>query len=206
MAGARNQHIPENFDQFVTLPDEKLLLVEKKHWFILVREFFLICSLSLPFSGIFFLISQQLLQNFSIFISGILLIVCVSITLIVKSIVDWHFHVYIVTNRKVIEVRYSPLFFYKTNVVLLDQVRCTEIDEKQHGLLNELLDMGDITMTFDRPTHQDEFVFQDVKNPRELANILNTMFASLEKDTTQPIWYKKTSERSQNGFFGKGGE
>ncbi len=96
------------------------------------------------------------------------------VSLALRSIIDWYFNVYVVTSRKIIEVSYSPLSSHTINQVLLDQVRCTEIDTKIEGILNDVLDIGNVVITFDRPTHQEEFAFEYVKNPREIEKYLQS--------------------------------
>ncbi|MBI4092132.1 MAG: hypothetical protein HY427_02945 [Candidatus Levybacteria bacterium] len=95
-------------------------------------------------------------------------------TIIIRSIIDWYFSFYIATNRKIIEVSYRPLSSREVNEVLLDQVKCTEIDSKVGGAINEFLDIGDVIVTFDRPTHQEEFVFENVPDPKKIETHLES--------------------------------
>jgi len=182
---------------FINLPDEKLLIVERKHWIVLCLPLLTLLSLSLPFYVSLYIIFGYFFRYPMIFVSGILAILCLTISLIVKIIIDWYFHLFIVSNKKILEVSYSPLFSYNANVVLLDQVRATEIDEKKRGILHELIDVGDITVTFDRPTHQEEFVFTNIQNPRKFAAQLSNTFASLnttnEISTNFPVWFRSRS-------------
>lgn len=190
MAGITEKKIPSPLEYFITLPDEQLVLAERKHPVILCREIINIIALSIPFYLILFVLFDKLLHYPTLFISGILVVICATLSLIVKASVDWYFHLFIVTNRKILEVYFSPLYFYRINIVLLDQVRCTEIDEKKHGILNELVDMGDIVITFDRPTHEEEFILTDIQNPRKIAVLLNNMFSTLDANAIRPIWFR----------------
>lgn len=182
---------------FINLPDEKLLIVERKHWIVLTIPILTLLGLTIPFYVSLYIIFEYFFHYPAIFISGILAILCLTISLIVKIIIDWHFHLFIVSNKKILELSYSPLFSYNATVVLLDQVRATEIDEKKRGILHELIDVGDITITFDRPTHQEEFVFTDIQHPRTFAAQLSNTFSSLsatnEMSSNFPVWFRSRS-------------
>lgn len=185
---------------FINLPEEKLLIVERKHWIVLCIPIVALFSASIPFYVALYLIFGYFFHYPAILISGILAILCVTISLIVKIIIDWYFHLFIISNKKILEVSYSPLFSYNANGVLLDQVRITEIDEKRRGILHELIDVGDITVTFDRPTHQEEFVFTEIQNPRKFAAELSKTFTSLssanETSSNFPVWFRPRSSVS----------
>jgi hypothetical protein len=161
-----------NWDKFLTLTGEKLLLVKRRHPFviffpILISTF--IITLMIFCSAIFF---TNLFPSPSLFITTVLLFISVLLTIITKSIMDWYFHLYILTTRKVLEVWYAPLYAHVMNDVLLDQVNCTQVDFRRSGFLNQIMDMGDVVLTFDRPTRQEEFVFKDINKCYKLGVFL----------------------------------
>ncbi len=161
-------------EKFITLPGEKLILVQRKYFLTLVLPAITIVLsgfFSLAFSFTLFL----LLSNYpTLFLSSLATTLILMMAGLSKLGIDWYFNFYIVTSRKILEIKYAPLFSREINKVLLDQVRCTEIDARVDGFINEFLDIGDITMTFDRPTHQEEFVIKDVKDPKEVERYLET--------------------------------
>lgn len=98
---------------------------------------------------------------------------------------------YILTTRKILEISYNPLSSRIVNDILLDHVNCTEIDLRTHGFFNELIGMGDIVITFDRPTHQEEFVFRDVKECHDLGRFLTRQLMDRHvQNMMQPIWFR----------------
>ncbi len=184
-------------DKFVTLPDEKLILVQRKHW----GTFMFPVTIALSI-GILFLIASTFAYKYAddyplvIFLSLLSLFIFIS-TLAVRSVFDWYFNLYVVTNKKIIEVSFRPMLSRQINAVFLDQVKCTEIDTKIEGLLNEFLDVGDVVITFDRPTHQEEFALTYIKDPKNVENYLQEMFST--GHTLKPeikkedIWYLRGS-------------
>jgi hypothetical protein len=51
-------------------------------------------------------------------------------------------------------------------------VNCTEIDLKKNGIMGEFFDLGNVTITFDRPTHQEEFILEDLTDCERVGNFL----------------------------------
>lgn len=177
--------------RFVTLPGEEIILVQRKHPLV----FILPVSVALIFGIISLIGSVFLLPLVSpysyLLISGILAVLMFISTVIIKSIIDWYFNFYIATNRKIIEVSYRPLSSREVNEVLLDQVRCTEIDSRVGGVINEFLDIGDVIVTFDRPTHQEEFIFESVPDPKKIETHLENAFcinSAFENNHATPIY------------------
>ncbi len=82
---------------------------------------------------------------------------------------------------------------------MLDRVNCTEIDLRTNGFMNELMDMGDIAITFDRPTHQEEFILKDIQGSHELANFLTQQLLDGRQLDISPqtIWFKQHVSSTQ---------
>jgi len=143
-----------------------------------------------------FVLYAILSLHFAIIFEIVLLSYLVALIHSSKLIVDWYFHTYIITSRKIIEVSYKPFFNAVINDVLLDQVRCTEVVVQTRGILDHLIDRGDIAICFDMPTHQDQFHFADIAQPHEtgvmLGELLNTAKSS-SSGYMQPIWYRRNT-------------
>jgi len=185
-----------NWNTFLTLAEEKLLLVQRRHafvifWPILFTAFTLGLLLLLSF-----FVFITLFHSLSLFVIVSLLLLSASMSLIAKVIIDWYFHVYILTTRKILEVWYTPLTSYSVNDVLLDKVNCTEIDIKIQGFIHELIGIGDIVVTFDRPTHQEEFVFNDIPQPKIIEKFLTRRLMDHQSNAPLfPMWF-----RERHGF------
>jgi len=185
---------------FITLKGEELLLVKRSHSFVVITPIIVISCLALFFISSAFVLFDHFFHSSSLFFVTTLLLVSISLSIVTKTIIDWYFHVYILTNRKILELRYSPLTSYVANDVMLDRVNCTEIDLVSNGFLNELIDMGDIMITFDRPTHREEFILKDVQGAHELTTYLIQQLLDgapqsniLQQNT---IWFRQHSASS----------
>jgi hypothetical protein len=188
-----------NWNIFLTLKNEHLLLVKRKHPFMLITPIVFISFLTIFFISSAFIVFQEFFVSYSLLFVTTLLLISIGISLVTKVIVDWYFHMYILTNRKILELRYTPLTSFAVNDVMLDRVNCTEIDLVSNGLLNELIDMGDILITFDRPTHQEQFVLKDIQGSHELATYLTQNLLDNNRNMlpqTDTIWFRQHSVSS----------
>lgn len=189
--------IEEERPNLLTLPDEKLIMAKRKHWFVIVVPIFIILFFGLLFILVSFFVLAIYFSYQTLFLALSLVTLVMMLSAITKTIIDWYFHLYVVTTRRVLELLYTPPFSHKTNGVLLDRVKCTEIDTRRSGIISELADMGDIVLTFDRPINQEEFSFLNIKEPRETAAFLNEILSSGESENpVAQSWYKqKDKER-----------
>ena len=191
-----------NWNVFLTLKDEHLLLVKRRHPFMVILPIFVIGIVTVFFISTSFLLFQSFIVSYSLFFVTSLLLISIAISLITKVIVDWYFHMYILTNRKILELKYTPLTSYIVNDVMLDRVNCTEIDLISNGFLNEIIDMGDISITFDRPTKQEEFLLKDIQGSHELATYLTQQLMDGKQPDLMPqtIWFKQHTPSTNSSY------
>lgn len=195
---------------FLTLPGEELLFAKRKHWLILVLPLLLQGWIGLMLFGITYLFLVSFFSQALLFLVFTSTIVVVMLSIMAKTIVDWYFHFYIITTRKMIEYCCTPLFSHSVNEILLDQVRCTEIDVRTEGIVNHLVNKGDVTVTFDRPTHQEEMILTDISDPRSIGIFLADTFDMLKTDSTsEGVWFRSRGHNRHyyftDGLSHKGG-
>ncbi|MEN9407621.1 MAG: hypothetical protein RLZZ455_837 [Candidatus Parcubacteria bacterium] len=183
------------YEHYASQPNEHLFLATRMHPYTLLLPGLFIVTLALMLSALSFLAA---LYGFihSLHFFALLLAIWVTASLLFAGhVLLWRSHYYIVTSRKMIEIRGFPLLFYTINDILLDQVRCTEIDIKTEGILDTLLNMGDITLTFDRPTHQESFTIAHIHDPRRIGFFLGDKLEESKNHLSPLVWNKPTSEK-----------
>lgn len=173
---------------FITLAGEQIQVIKRQHPFVLIGPI-----LGIILTSFFILIFGNLINYFVLksTITGITFSFVASLAtfaLIIKSILDWYYHLYVITSRKILEIRCIPFFSDQIDDVFLDQVRTTEIDATIPNFICELLDMGDVTIAFDRPSHDEVYILSNIKNPREVAILLGKEFE--DEMTQSPVWFK----------------
>ncbi len=179
--------------RFVTLPGEELIFAQRKHWLTFATPIFMLSIMGIAASIALIIASSMFINYLFLLFPAFLLMSVFILSVALRSIIDWYFNIYIVTNKKIMEISYSPLSSQQINEVLLDQVKCTEIDTKTEGFLNDILDIGHVIVTFDRPTHQEEFVFDYMESPRKIeAYLEGALYGStFQNIDNQNILYKK---------------
>src|SRR3989344_2230428 len=122
-------------------------------------------------------------------IASFFLVITVVYSFLLKVYIDWYYHMYVITTRKILEIACIPFFSDIMNDVILDQVRVTEVDARTNGFFNEILDVGDVVITFDRPSHEGQFVLRNVPQPREVGTALGDEFETLMHALS--VWFRK---------------
>lgn len=191
--------------KFVTLPQEELILVKRKHWSVFVFPALMALAIGILSLTMLLFLYPFFPGFFLLLISAFALVFIFIITLVLKSAIDWYFNLYVVTNRKITEISYKPLSSREVNEVLLDQVRCTEIDTRVEGFVNELLDVGDVIITFDRPTHQEEFTIANIWDPKSVETLLHRTLSPLPDVLNYPA-SDNNSASLNDGWYVKGRE
>ena len=94
----------------LSLSDEEIIIAKRKHVLVLIAT-----SVSILFTGIFttgllIYLLYTILQSPPLTISFVLIALTLTSFAISKAIVDWYYHIYIVTTRKILEVKCIPFF------------------------------------------------------------------------------------------------
>ncbi len=182
--------------KFKLFEDEELIFATREHWlpltFRLIRQTVVGLLVASMFASVFIL----LLHSTSLALNSFFLVLLIASIVSIRDLIHWSFHLYIATTKQIIEIHYSPLLSEAINSVLLDQIRCTEIDVEMYGIVPELIGIGNVELTFDRPTHKEEFIIRDIRSPRKIANLLSAQIHQGLKSTTstslkQPMWVRE---------------
>lgn len=187
--------------------DERLIFACREHWLLLLIRLIRTSLLGLIMAaavGIFF---TFIIGDAGLSVAAILLLLLISSMIFVRDLIHWNFHLYIATTRQIIEAHYSPILSQAVNSVLLDQIRCTEIDVTMYGIIPEFTDIGNIEITFDRPTHKEIFAIKSIRAPRQLASLLSAQtrqyfLPSEERQNRQPLWTKEL-KKNKYRFLGE---
>lgn len=175
---------------FITLQDEELILAKRKHWIIMIAP---IINSVLIWIVVMTALYVGTLLYFSIpvlFLTISLLVITVSISRIVKLIIEWYCHLYIITNRRIMEIRHVPFSSYHVNDLLLDQMRVAEIDVEVGSIYNELVGKGDVIIQVDQLAREHHFRLSDVGEPRKTAMFLTQVFGQRMQNLQSSTLYR----------------
>lgn len=190
MKTPKKQPVEVSTYQYSSLPslNDRILIFTRSHIFYLSLKIFfnsVIGFILALVAGFSLTVSYP---SFIMLIFSETLILTFIMTLNVNEFINWYFHFYLVTKRKIVEVWNTPFGKYFINEIMLDRVKCTEVDISSNGFINQVLRIGDVIVTFDRPTqHRDSFVFHNIANANSIREILSDYFSEDRKETT--TWY-----------------
>lgn len=157
-------------NRYITLLDEKLIFTRRKSLAAIFLPIFSVILAALLFSLILALIIHYFLASYFLLLIAVdLVIFQIALGLVTKIIIDWYFHVYLITNRKFLDISYKPLFYHRIKDMPLDQVRCLEVVVRKKGILKEILNIGDVVFNLDMLTHHDIFTLVDISNPHKIG-------------------------------------
>lgn len=182
--------------KFLTLEGEQLVFATRQHASALFPAFAV--SFFAAFGvAVFIILASIIFPNYLItFIIVGIIVMTIVLEILIKQMAEWFFHFYIVTNRKIVEVAYRPLYSKIIFEVLLDQVRCTEVDVKANGLSNEIFNVGTVLITFDRPTHEKIFTLEYIGEPRKAAMHLADTFGMQKNSDNADRWITNPAIRA----------
>ena len=175
--------------KLLTLSGETLIVAKRQHPFILAIKLCLTLVLSACVLFILWAVLSFMQIRVVIQIATYTIAVSVIANFLVKVMIDWYFHIYFVSNRKILEIIAIPFYSDVVNDVFLDQVRTTEVDANIGNFMEEILNMGDVTIAFDRPSHDQLFVMRSITNPRETAMKLGDCLEVIMNSS--PVWFKR---------------
>jgi len=152
--------------------DEKVLLEVRRHWYVLLAESFMVAILFLLPWAVFFGIETLSVdisteEGSLLFFSGVLwLFVTWMIFIIVWT--NYYLDVWIVTDRRIIDIEQFGLFRRDMSEFRLDRIQDVTIEVK--GILPTLLHFGDIHVQ--TAGEGKEFIIRSIPNPYKFRDAL----------------------------------
>ncbi len=140
-------------------------VIYRKHWFILLREIWIVVVIFLLLIGYLFLrvvlaytSNQNLLQAASMPVTIIGVFVLFSSPWWIYHLVDWSNDIYKVTDTKIFDIDRRPLGRERTQSAPLEQVLNTSVEQ---NFIQKLLNYGTVSIN----VGEAEFTFNNVYNP-----------------------------------------
>lgn len=185
------QEILSEKNLLMFFPREKILLRVREFWIVLIWPILATLGAGLILEYGLVHIFTLYFREPLLFLSSSILILSLVSSIIAKILIDWHGHFYILTTHRILEMCYKPLFSTYINNIILNQVKSTEIDVEGNGPINQLFNIGNVMITFDRPTHQTEFCLMNIKNPKAVGFLFAEVLDFKKTDEMDnPVWFK----------------
>jgi len=163
-------------------PDEKVLLILHRHWFDILSQFILIFFLILIFFGSFglYFVSFNFSNNPNY--RNLLLFGQNSFFLFIWLAffviwIDYYFDVWIVTNRRIVNIEQNGLFNRKTSELELEKIQDVTTDVK--GIIPTFFNYGDIQVQ--TAGEQEKFLFHNIANPYQVKDLIMNLQKKFEQ-------------------------
>lgn len=129
--------------------DEKIQLFLRRHW---IANIPWIVSAFLASLGPFAVLQIDELLNLNVFanvpiqllLGGLIIYYMLIVAYIIESFVFWYFNVDIVTDAHIVDINFHSLLSREVNEIGLEDIEI--ISRKARGILDSLLDFGDVVI------------------------------------------------------------
>lgn len=173
----------EEYPVVNSLPDEKILLVQRKHPIFLIGHLLLI-SISVLIIPVSFFIISFLFPGFNAFLTssvlvayGILISISVFWVVSLYLYFSWYYHFYVITSKALID-RYSfRLGGEYSEVVFGEKMHVQEIVRKPRNLFYDLLKIHDVYIYFHKLEKEEPFIFRGPQNSQEIEDLIEDLSA-----------------------------
>ncbi len=157
--------------------DEKIILEERKHWFILLIEtFFLFILVIMPFA-------LFLLRWTTISINPYLILILVSVWFLLIWIAffviwtDYYLDVFILTNKRIIKMEQNGFFNREASTLSLDKIQDVTMNVK--GIITTFLNIGDISIQ--TASENPEFIIKGLGDPEKIKETIMNEYSKYKK-------------------------
>ncbi|EKE11588.1 MAG: hypothetical protein ACD_15C00059G0026 [uncultured bacterium] len=168
--------------------NEITIAVIHRHWFDILKNFFLIFLMSVFLGGIHFFLPPlfsiletdefySLLVLFEISFSMLILILFFLIW------IDYYFDVWIITNKRIINIEQKGLFSREISELELNKIQ--DVSAHVSGVIPTFLDYGDVFVQ--TAGERERFIFKKISAPYATKDLI----MSLEKNNEKAIEKEK---------------
>jgi hypothetical protein len=156
--------------------DEQILLVLHRHWFDIISQFFLVFGMIALLVGSFIalpIIFQELQnrqsKNVFLFLENLFFMLTWTVSFLIW--VDYYLDVWIVTDRRIINIEQKGLFSRATSELELEKVQ--DITTNVRGVIPTFLNYGDLQVQ--TAAEQEKFLFRNIPDPYSVKDLIMSL-------------------------------
>lgn len=188
---------------------ERVFLLIRRHWFVFAAMSLLFLVLSIPvvILIIYWLGNPEtfdgVLGNFVLVFAGMYALAVAGLML--YAFVNHYLDVYIVTNKRIVDIKQNGFFNREIAELHLHQVQ--DVEARVEGFLQTMFHFG--TIYIQTAGERENFVFQDVPHPYRLAKAIVELHEAQIEAEYEPKVYKeddKTDDYRPEDYMGSADE
>ncbi|MFH0942675.1 MAG: PH domain-containing protein [Candidatus Beckwithbacteria bacterium] len=149
---------------------EKVIILLRRHWITQIK--WLVTAglgVLVPLIFIWVPILNFLPENFRLM--TVVMWYLLLIADIYESFITWYYHVFIVTDERIIDINFYNLIYKEVSSAKIDNIE--DVTYRQGGVLRAMFNYGDVVIQ--TAAEKQEFVIECVPQPNRLVKILNEL-------------------------------
>jgi hypothetical protein len=150
--------------------NEQIYIFARRSSIAYLPRLILILAMAVLGVGILYIIGMVsnglLTNNFIVFLASSYILFLLLYALV--DFFDFYFDLYIVTDRRIVDIDQNRLFSRKVAELLLDDIE--DVDSNVSGIFATFFDFG--TVTIQTAGTKPNFVFEDITHPKEVAAMI----------------------------------
>lgn len=161
---------PNNISFETQGSDEEIVLLLRRHWIVNIPGMLLIVLLILaPLCLSFFPLLSFLPSRFRVI--AIIMWYLFILSFLFEKFLWWFFNVYIITDRRVIDIDFHSLVYKEISEAELEKIQ--DITYKTGGFMSALFDFG--TVFIQTAATEAQIEFEDILQPAKVVKILGKL-------------------------------
>lgn len=174
------KHQPKSWSAFCVLPgqvrfetqegEERIILLLRQHW--VTQLPWLATALAMVFLPL--LLNWIPLLDFlnaNYQLVALMIWYLLIIAFIYEQFISWFFHVFMVTDERIIDVNFTNLIHKEISEAKIDNIE--DVTYKQGGVLRAFFNFGDVACQ--TAAEQRQFVMENVPQPHRVVKVLNEL-------------------------------
>jgi len=176
--------VPHRFYLPHALPNEKIILLVRRHWFVLFARLLLWTVIGLLPPALALLLPGDLQSTTGSAVGYPLLVMGASVfylflwLFVLNSFVDYFLDVWIVTTERILNIEQDELFSRTASEQKLSRIQDVTVEVK--GVFPTFLRYGDVHVQ--TAGKQERFVFEQVPQPTEIAQQISSLAERKRRD------------------------
>lgn len=157
--------------KFETQEDqEEVIILLRRHWVTQIKWLIMAgLGMLVPIIFIWVPILNFLPENFRFMV--IVMWYLLIIAYIYEGFITWFYHVFIVTDERIIDINFYNLIYKEVSSAKIDNIE--DVTYRQGGVLRAMLNYGDVVIQ--TAAEKQEFIIDCAPKPNHLAKILNEL-------------------------------
>lgn len=167
---------------------ENVILVIRRHWFDVLQSFFPVFALLiLLITSYFYLplfmpvLQQAVYANIFMFLENLFAMAIFILFFLIW--IDYYFDVWIITNRRVVDVEQKGLFSREVSELELEKIQ--DVTTEVLGVIPTFLNYGNVYIQ--TAGEKERFVFNNAPNPYRIKDIIMNLQKQEEKEERRDL-------------------